>query len=143
VRTILDHAARRHRNQTETKVDRILSIFWSQGHDISRGQVIDAFRQLEDAGLGQFAAGRHGWPSRFVWSVGMVSAGRAAAGEPQEIEQIPEEQVEQHLGVDMLSHTFYLRADTPVTFELPVDLTKQEAERIAAFIKTLPIESEQ
>jgi len=73
----------------------------------------------------------------------MVSAGRAAAGEPQEIEQIPEEQVEQHLGVDMLSHTFYLRADTPVTFELPVDLTKQEAERIAAFIKTLPIESEQ
>ena len=72
----------------------------------------------------------------------MTSAGQAAAGGPQEIEQIPEEEEEAELGTDMLSHTFHLRADTRITFELPTDLSKQEAERLAAFIRILPIENE-
>lgn len=142
-RMILDHAARRHRNQAETKVDRILSILWSEGHDISRGQVIDAFKRLEELGAGQFVAGRRGWPSRFVWSVGMVSVGKAAAGEAQEIEQLAEEQAEDEPGGDLLAHTFHLRADLQVALELPPDLTRNEADRLAAFIKTLPIDAEQ
>jgi hypothetical protein len=139
---MLDHAARRQRNQTETKVDRIVALLATEGHEISRGDVIDAFRSLEDLGAGQFVTGRRGWPSRFVWSVGMVSVGKAAAGEPQEIESIPDESFEEEPTSAMLGHSFYLRVDTPVTIELPVDLTKVEAERLASFVRTLPIENE-
>ena len=39
------------------------------------------FKQLEALEAGQFVTGRRGWPSRFVWSVGMVSVGKTAAGE--------------------------------------------------------------
>jgi len=120
-----------------------LGILWSEGHDVSRGQVIDAFRRLEDLAAGQFVAGRRGWPSRFVWSVGMVSVGKTAAGEAEEIEQLPEEQVEEETGRELLAHTFHLRTDLQVTFELPPDLTPNEADRLASFIKTLPIETEQ
>lgn len=68
----------------------------------------------------------------------MTSAGEAAAGESQEIEQIPEEGEEAELGTDMLSHTFHLRADTSVTFELPTDLSKQKAERLAHSLESFP-----
>jgi len=37
-------------------------------------------------------------------------------------------------------HTFNLRADLPVQFSLPIDLTAGEAERLATFIKALPLE---
>ena len=46
---------------------------------------------MQDQGLGQFVEGRHGWPSRFVWSTGLTSVGRAAIGEPQTIEHISSE----------------------------------------------------
>ena len=39
----------------------------------------------------------------------------------------------------LLIHIFNLRVDLPVEFSLPNDLTYKEAERLAAFIKTLPI----
>jgi hypothetical protein len=42
----------------------------------------------------------------------------------------------------MLSHTYNLRVDLPVTIDLPTDLTRNEAERLASFIRTLPIEEE-
>jgi hypothetical protein len=35
-----------------------------------------------------------------------------------------------------------LRADLPVMTDLPTDITKNEAERLASFIRTLPIEEE-
>jgi hypothetical protein len=141
-RLILDQAARRQRNQSETKVDRLMAVLAAEGHEVSRGDIIDALRSLENLNAGQFVTGRRGWPSRFIWNVGMVSVGKAAAGEPQEIETIPSENSEEPPESAMLAHSFYLRVDTPVTIELPFDLTKAEAERLAAFIRTLPIESE-
>jgi hypothetical protein len=72
---ILDHAAGRKNNQAETKVSRILVILRREGHDASRPAVIQAFRCLEELGCGQFVTGRHGWESRFVWAVEMISLG--------------------------------------------------------------------
>ena len=37
-------------------------------------------------------------------------------------------------------HSFNLRAGKAVTFTLPVDLTQREADRLAAFIQTLPLD---
>src|SRR5471030_1152238 len=89
-----DHAARRERDQSETKVDRILILLRAEGHAFLRRDIIALFRTLQDQGCGQFVEGRRGWPSRFVWSAGLTSVGRAAAGESQPIACIsPDENI--------------------------------------------------
>ena len=90
-KAFFDHAARRERDQSETKVDRILVRLRADGHDFRRREIIDLFRKMQDQGLGQFVEGRRGWQSRFVWSTGLTSVGRAAVGEPQTIEHISSE----------------------------------------------------
>jgi Protein of unknown function DUF262 len=92
-KALLDHAARRERDQSETKVDRILYLLKSEGHALTRRDVIDVFRNLEVHGFGQFVEGRHGWPSRFVWSAGMASTGKVAGGSEQNITQISAEEI--------------------------------------------------
>lgn len=91
-KAFFDHAARRERDQSETKVDRILVLLRAEGHEFRRREIIDLFRKFQDQGLGQFVEGRRGWPSRFVWSTGLTSVGRAATGEPQRIEHISTEE---------------------------------------------------
>lgn len=79
-RAFLDHAARRERDQSETTVDRILVLLRAEGHRFDRRDIIRVFQYLADLGCGQFVTGRRGWPSRLVWSAGMTSIGRVAAG---------------------------------------------------------------
>jgi uncharacterized protein DUF262 len=90
-KAFFDHAARRERDQSETKVDRILVLLRAEGQEFRRREIIDLFRKLQDQGCGQFVEGRRGWPSRFVWSAGLTSVGKAATGEPQAIEHISTE----------------------------------------------------
>jgi hypothetical protein len=90
-RAFLDHAARRERDQSETKVDRISVLLKAEGHDFPRREITAFFRTLEELACGQFIEGRRGWPSRFVWSAGLRSLGRAAAGESQPITEISAE----------------------------------------------------
>ena len=90
-KAFFDNAAQRERGQSETKVDRILVVLRAEGHEFRRRDIIDLFRKLQDHGCGQFVEGRRGWPSRFVWSAGLRSVGRAAAGDPQAIETISTE----------------------------------------------------
>src|SRR6266851_533585 len=90
-RVFFEHAARRERDQSETKVDRILVLLRAEGHEFRRHEIIDLFRRLQDQGCGQFVEGRRGWPSRFVWSTGITSVGKAASGELQTIERISTE----------------------------------------------------
>lgn len=139
-RAFLDHTAQRERNQSETKVDRILSVLANEGNQFSRGDVVELFRSLEELGCGQFVAGRRGWPSRFVWYVGMVSVGRAAAGEPQVIQDISAESADPESSSDSLKHVFHLRPEIQVSIDLPSDLSSAEAERLSSFIRTLPFE---
>ena len=87
-RAFFDHAARRERDQSETKVDRILILLRAEGQAFVRRDIITLFRTLQEAGCGQFVEGRRGWPSRFVWSAGLTSLGRAAAGQSQPIAHI-------------------------------------------------------
>ena len=90
-KAFFSHAAQRERDQSETKVDRILVLLRAEGHEFRRREIIDLFRQLQDQGLGQFIEGRRGWPSRFVWSTRLTTVGRVAIGEPQTIEHISTE----------------------------------------------------
>jgi hypothetical protein len=87
-KAFFDHIAHRERGQSETKVDRVRYLLKGEGHDFHRREIIEFFRKLEEQGCGQFVQGRRGWPSRFVWSSGMTSIGRAAAGEQHSVDEI-------------------------------------------------------
>src|SRR5690349_10711461 len=45
-------------------------------------------------------------------------------------------------GTMSIRHSFHLRLGMAVTFDLPGDLTKAEAERLARFIRSLPFQVE-
>lgn len=141
-RSFLDHAAQRERDRAETSVERALTILRAGGVEVSRGEVVNLYQEFEKFGLGKFIVGRRGKPSRFAWSVSIVSVGKAAAGESQTIPTA-------HDGIDAstevnetLIHAFHLRPDIKISIELPTDLTCHEANRLAAYIKTLPMDED-
>jgi len=99
-RAFFDLAAKRERDQSETKVDRLLVLLRAAGDTFSRHEIVALFRRLQEYGCGQFVEGRRGWPSRFVWGAGMSGVGRAAAGMPQTIAPIVNEEAAHQPGFD-------------------------------------------
>ena len=139
-KAVLDHFASRERNWGTTTVDRIHS---NLGGNVSRGDVIWVFRQLDSFSCGSFKIGRKGHQSRFEWDVKMVEVGQAATGETEQVDEVsPEEAGEENGANSLFKHTFRLRPDQSVTVELPADLTSQEAARMARFIETLPFQDD-
>ncbi|GAB4087957.1 hypothetical protein [Hydrogenophaga soli] len=139
VQAICDHMANRDKNQTETKLHRMLKHLENDGFDFKRGDVIGAFRALEEVGCGRYVEGRHGWPSRFVWGTKSLHVSSVASGQETLVPDISSiDDSDNSEDVDFVEHTFVLRPDLPISFELPTDLSDHEASRLAAFIKTLP-----
>lgn len=85
-RAFLEHVAGRKNDQSETKIERILSLLRREGHDFSKSDIRELFRNLEGLNCGTYITGRRGHPSRFKWSVGITSLARAATGESQAIQ---------------------------------------------------------
>lgn len=137
-RAVFDHFASRERNWRTTTVDRIQANVEAAGTRLSRGDVIEVFKVLEDAGCGKFKVGRKGWESRFEWTAQMVSVGQVASGEKDKVEQVTKEEIEGEEVELALRHTFRLRPTFSVTMELPKNLTTIEAERFAQFVRSLP-----
>jgi hypothetical protein len=105
--------------------------------------VIEVLRALQSLGFGEFKAGRKGWPSRFETEYGLVSVGRVATGESADVETVTAEDVEENEDDErdqMLDHRYQLRPGFVIAFSLPQNLTRNEAIRLADFIKTLPFE---
>ena len=144
VRAICDEMASRQRNQNETKLLRMLALLENNGAAVRKPALIAGFRELHRVGCGEYVEGRRGWPSRFVWTVESINACRIAQGEQVEVAEIapvdndgdaePEEQL------DTLDHYFNLRADFQIEVALPIDLSQSEANRLAAFIQSLPLD---
>ena len=139
-KAFFEHMASRRNNQSETKLKRIIQLLATDGSAIKKSDLIATFRQLERLDCGQYVEGRHGWPSRFVWRVGSIGTCRAATGESAKVETLEPEEDEGSAETDMRTHAFNLRADLSIEFSLPVDISTTEAERVAAFVKTLPLE---
>ena len=104
--------------------------------------MIKVFEQLAELEYGRFVEGRHGHPSRFIWSSSSVDVGRAAIGTDvveialvaaQDDEEDDEEEV------PLVSHPFNLRPGVTVSIALPGDLTEKEADRLAGFLQSLPL----
>jgi hypothetical protein len=142
VRQICDDMAERERNQAETKLLRILARLQNNGSNVRKNEAIAAFRLLEESACGQYVEGRHGWPSRFVWSVGSKSACQIAKGMEATIETLTEtnEDEEFEAEVNTITHVLQLRSDFALELQLPTDLTQREAVRIASFVAALPLD---
>src|SRR5438477_10880098 len=124
--------AGRDRNQTETKLRRILRNLTNDGVDLKRREVIGAFRELEQAGCGTYVEGRHGWPSRFVWDVKSLAVSAAAKGtQPLEPSAGEDAGIEDSDEAELIEHSFALRPELTISIELPTDLSKTEAARLA------------
>lgn len=142
-RAFLDHAASRSYNQGESKADRVLQIINDGVRVASRSDVVGLFRALEEVGCGQFVIGRRGSPTRFVWSHSMISVGRAATGEGSEVEGLSEDSPDSAAAsVETLCHSFHLRPGLTVEFELPSDLSVDEAWRLSSFVAALSFDSD-
>lgn len=145
-RAILDYLASRKYNSYATTVDRIETVLSRDGTNYSRRDVVGALKELEKLNCGRFVIGRRGQTSRFEWTVQMVEVGRVAKGEKSTVEMLrieeakPEEAEEAELRRNMIRHTFNLRQDCTVAFDLPSDFSEKEALRLGDFVKTLPFD---
>jgi hypothetical protein len=141
VKAICDHMAKRTKNQNETSLHRILYYLEQEGSDFKRSDVIAAFRLLEEAECGKYIEGRHGWKSRFIWSVKSKLVSGAAQGTQTKAALVAEDDpIEEIVEDEMIEHIYALRPDLNISFELPADLSQNEAARLSKFIKTLSFE---
>lgn len=137
-KTFFEDLASRVKNYRVTTVDQAM-----RRTGAGRSEIVDIFKKMESFDLGTFVVGRRNGVSRFEWSVGMVETAQAAFGEIDEI-QVASAEIEDDDADDeqtqAVKHSFVLRQDqTPLSFYLPKDLTEKEAERLAKFIQSLPI----
>lgn len=142
-RKFFDHMACRKRNQGETSVDRICELLSVDSGEVGRKEVVDLFQDLARLGCGQFVRGRKGYRSRLVWSVGSLQLAKIATGE-MSAELIPDNDdsncSDESDESETFMHAYILRESFSVSLELPSDLTRSEAERLAMFIRSLPME---
>ena len=144
---VLDHLARFVNNMSTTKVDQLTWRLSSERNPPDRWQVIKFFRKLEELRCGWLVEGRKGHKTRFQWSAGLVEIARTATGQNVSIGPAPlikdseiAEGPETDGDSELIEHPYLLRRDLHVRLKLPADLTRNEANRLAAFIQTLPFE---
>lgn len=152
IKALLDDAYDRTRNWGETKVDRAVytlnkrrrenKLNGGGGPPISRQSVVSGMQKLQELGCGRFVRGRRGQPSRFEWSVQMISVAKVARGDNIPILHLSSAELETSEESDaqlitMSSHVFPLSEGRSLKFELPLDLTIKEAGRGAEFFKAL------
>ena len=131
---------------------------------LSRLQAVSLCKQLQDATVGRFIAGRRGRPSRLEWSVDPRAVGaviaqseetpeedgeeeaapRRARAQPQQQRPLPEPEVTVQAPdrEDEDRYAYRLRHDRQVHFALPIDLTQREAARLAEFVRALGLPDE-
>ncbi len=81
---VLDWMASRGKNAFETVLDKLVETL-----KLERPATFATLRRFEEIGMGKLIIGRRGGLTRFVWAVGFVSAGKAAQGEMQALENLP------------------------------------------------------
>ena len=142
VRAICAHMSQRSKNQNETTLHRMAYHLQQEGYDFKKSELIAAFRKLEEAECGRYVEGRHGWKSRFVWSIKSMLVDDVANGvdSAEDIDDIADE-IECD-NEEMIEHVYVLRPDLTVTIELPADLSQKEADRLSRFIDSLSFEGD-
>lgn len=145
-RTFMEQTALRLRepNAGSTPVDELVEL----GED--RQDAVAFFKLLDEIGCGKFYAGRRGRESRIEWKpFGAIQIAKAFISEPNAytptstasashaVEAVTDTAIES-FDDGFYDHTFLLRPGMKTRLRLPLDLTKEEASRLADFIRSLP-----
>lgn len=111
-------------------------------------EALEFFKKLESFGCGKVLLGRRKLKTRIRWQpYGAIAVAKAFLTDFDsclEIDSRPgEEQVSSILRSatvqrDLHQHRFLLRPDLEIAVGLPLDLTKDEANRLAEFIRSIP-----
>ena len=137
-------------------VDSILHIAQKTAPNITRGDVVQFLQIMEDTGqgAGRFVVGRRGQKSRFEWFprviadlklwrsklLGSPADPELAIGNQGTLAQNRNPPLGASPDHEKLYHRFNLRPDFQIELVLPTDFTSREAERLAGFVKSLPLE---
>lgn len=106
-----------------TTVDELEDTAANTQVDVDRRDLVRMMKKMGEEGFGRFIVGRHDHPTRIKWSPKLLEGDRA-----------------RNVG-DSIEHLYKLRpTHEPISIELPVDLTTEEARRLSSFILTLPFE---
>lgn len=133
---LFDWFSTRERNPSETTAERA-----SSQADVEYKDIIRVFRELETIGCGKVLMGRKGFSTRIKWDYKVLNLAKVAQGEDVEIVEIdPADTASDWDDDQLVTHYFQLRSDLRIEMRLPDGLSKKEAERLAAFIQTLPFE---
>lgn len=106
--------------------------------DISASEAKELIDGIRDLKLAEFIVGRKSFPSRLRWLYTLPSIAKTASGAVSSPTAIANSVFSQP---NIIKHSFRLRPEDVVTFDLPEDLTLAEAERLSKFILTLPFNS--
>jgi hypothetical protein len=146
-RALLDDAAGRSYSVARTSVDQIARIVGT-----TRAKATELCMLLDDIGVGTFkrAYTRNGdkLPARIHWHYALRSVGLVAKGESDDLRPVEEADVEQGWASntssshqlrshDFIEHRFPLQRGRIAILELPVNLTREEADRLSNFIAVL------
>ena len=94
-------------------------------------------REWENFGWGTFIVGRRGHESRFRVHEPARKALNDNNAEP--IDDSKKAFLKSIVSKGITVHSFQLREETKISLSLPTDLTDREADRLASFIKSLPL----
>lgn len=111
------------------------------GNTVLHPDLTKLIKKLHQLEVVRFIVGRRGQESRFRLTVEPVSLVQMARGEREEYKPLDTEGSAKEAGDDnaeLLKHSYRLRPNLILGFELPSNLTLKEAEKLAGFIKTLP-----
>jgi len=123
-RTLMDFFADQPKDVGVISVDELAEKMGDAGIAVHRHEIIQMLRALEGGNRGWMWLGRRNSKTRFEFSASskmMAEVARRSSKAP-------------------IVHTFRLRPELEVSFELPIDLTHKEVNRIAEFLKTLPFD---
>ena len=161
-KALLDHYARRQRDSSELKIEHCGHILRGEGVDAPRSLIYSVFKALERMKFAQIIVGRGHNRTRIVWSHSPKAIGRTAAGTQEDIPELPNDEAtcttdqnsdqtprmaadnshQEECGeIDFIPHELQLRPDLTIQIELPMDLTSQEAYRVALFVRSLPFDA--
>lgn len=139
MRRILEIIKSRQRGRAETSIEKVQD--WVVETDATangRRQALILLRALEKANAGRLILGRGGKKTRFKWYFDMRDiATRALQFNDTEGIGKQKDSVEDRPG--MKRFVFPLRKDQDLAIDVPSDLKAEERDRLADFIRILPV----
>lgn len=142
ISSLFDYLAARQRHTSELTIDRAIKAV----PGTSRSEMISAFRELEQIGLGNLLLGRKGGKTRLSWLVSPEDIEKSRMGE---LDPIPLSDSESDLdeldeyedeNEELITHNYQLRRDLIISIKLPEDLTERESSRLGQWLATLPFD---